>query len=72
MVSDINLLLIFLISVLAGAGRTFAVYNAYLKKKKMTAKEVLDSAHQQVEKIKKEKPVLLFPGAWGLRSTEWA
>jgi len=54
-VSDINLLAIFLISVVAGAGGTFAVYYAYLKKKRITAKEVLDNAHQQVEKIKKEK-----------------
>ena len=31
------------------------IYTAYLKKKKSTAKEVIDNAENQVEQIKKEK-----------------
>lgn len=55
--SEIDLLYIALIigaGILVGTLGTYLIFNAYLSKKKTTAKEVLDNAHNQVEQIKKE------------------
>ena len=51
----IYMLIIAVISLTVGAIISFAIHNAYLRKKKSTVKEILDSANQQVEKIKKEQ-----------------
>ncbi len=56
--SDINILYIILFSgigLIIGIIMTYAAYSAYLRKKKSTAKEVLDNTYNQVEQIKKEK-----------------
>jgi ribonuclease Y len=43
------------IGLLIGSAISYIIYNTYLKKKENTAKEVIDSALNQVEHIKKEK-----------------
>ena len=48
-------LLLIVISLAVGAFVSYLAHNAYLRKKKSTAKELLDQAQQQVEKIKKEQ-----------------
>ncbi len=53
--SEIYILISATIGVIVGSLITFGIHSAHLRKKKNTAKEVLESAHQQVEKTKKEK-----------------
>jgi ribonuclease Y len=48
-------MVIVIISLIIGAIITYLGYNAYLRKKKSTAKELLDNAQGQVEKIKKDQ-----------------
>ncbi len=51
----IELIIYFAIGLILGIALATFIYTAYLKKKKSTAKEVLDNAENQVEQIKKEK-----------------
>lgn len=53
--SEIYLIISAAIGLIVGSLAATGIYTAYLHKKKNTAKEVLDSAYQQVEKTKKEK-----------------
>ncbi len=51
----IELIIYFVVGLILGITLAIFIYTAYLKKKKSTAKEVLDNAENQVEQIKKEK-----------------
>jgi ribonuclease Y len=51
----IEFILYIALGLILGIGIAIFAYTAYLKKKKSTAKEVMDNAENQVEQIKKDK-----------------
>ncbi len=55
--NELNIIIFTVIGMVIGFFITYAIYTAYLRKKKTTAKEVLDSAQFQVEQQKKESMI---------------
>ena len=53
--SEIYMIIAAVTGLVLGSLLSLGTYSAYMRKKKSTAKEVLDNAHLEVEKTKKEK-----------------